>query len=121
MKLYLIGLMAFTLSVYGQDAKVASSSDSAPTNRQPVEKANAGPYDDDNSDDENQLIKLTNSISKTMEINKNMDININMNMEASLVLHEYTNVISKLVDDKFEAMISNIGRNDPIGDGDTQV
>jgi len=47
-KLSFLGFLIFTLSVYGEDAEVAYSSTS---NKQPVEKADAGPYDDDTDED----------------------------------------------------------------------
>lgn len=48
-KLCFLGYMALTLSLYGEEAKVAYSSS---TNQQPVQQADAGPYDDDDSDGE---------------------------------------------------------------------
>ena len=53
-KILVLGLAALTLSVYGQDADVASSSDKIPPNppkKQPVEQADAGPYNDNDDAD----------------------------------------------------------------------
>lgn len=48
-KLSFLGFFILTLSVYGEEAKVAYSSTSS---QQPVEKADAGPYDDETDEED---------------------------------------------------------------------
>jgi hypothetical protein len=50
-KFVIFGLAALTLSVYGDGPQVASSSDSISPKKQAVEKADAGPYQDDDDVD----------------------------------------------------------------------